>query len=486
MSQRFEVHLGPLPTPSGRPSDPARPFRILVLGDFAGASPGVTRSAPAQRRPAVVDAETLDHLLAGIEPGIEVESDPSSLRFRKMSDFHPDALCAAVPHLRELCDTRQRLTDPVTFEATVGELRQEAPGETPPPEESGADTLERLLGGRLPSPSETSTGGPVDLSGFIHNLIAPHLQPGAPAHQAEVVALFERGMGEALRRVLHAPKFRELEATWRGMQWLMRGLDIDERIQCELLDLNRHELVADLGGQVPTGDTDLFRVLEPRDDPTPWSVIVGLFHFDDSEADCALLQSLGQLAAHLGAPFLAAADPAIFGCSSAIDLPRAAVGSAQAPEVAQRWQALRRSPAAAWVGLSLPRFLLRLPYGAATDVVDPFAFEEQPEGPSHDSYLWGNPALAWARLLGQGFLERDWNFEPGSLRELVDLPSHAYEEGSQWRMQAVAETTIPDSAAQAILDAGVMPLCSRQGTNSALFSRFQSLAVPAARPLGPW
>ena len=134
----------------------------------------------------------------------------------------------------------------------------------------------------------------------------------------------------------------------------------------------------------------------------------------------------------------------------------------------------------------MPRFLLRLPYGSATHPIERFDFEEQPLDPAPEAYLWGNPAFGLARLLGDAFLERGWSFEPGDRLELTGLPSHAWEKDGEWRMQPVAEANLTEATAAAILDAGIMPLCSRMGANSAAVLRFQSLSDPPTRLMGPW
>ena len=92
------------------------------------------------------------------------------------------------------------------------------------------------------------------------------------------------------------------------------------------------------------------------------------------------------------------------------------------------WEALRKLPEASYLGLALPRFLLRLPYGADTDPTERFAFEEMDARPEHDHYLWGNPALACAYLLAQAFSQDGWDLRPGVVQEIESLPLHVYRE----------------------------------------------------------
>ena len=152
----------------------------------------------------------------------------------------------------------------------------------------------------------------------------------------------------------------------------------------------------------------------------------------------------------------------------------------------KRWQALRESAAAPWIGLALPRVLLRLPYGPQTNPVERFEFEELSPGRDHEAYLWGNPAFACAMLIGTAFAERGWSMEPGDHLDIEDLPAHTYEEAGESKMKPCAEVCLGERAGTAILDRGVMPLLSYRNRNAARLMRFQSLADPPAGLRGPW
>ena len=138
----------------------------------------------------------------------------------------------------------------------------------------------------------------------------------------------------------------------------------------------------------------------------PWSLLVGQFTFGTSESDVTLLAALGAVASRAGGPFVAAAHANVTGCDSFERSPDPAAWKALGPDDDRRWQALRHDPSARWIGLALPRVLLRLPYGARTDEIDQFEFEELPPGGDHEAYLWGNPAVACAMLIGKAFTER--------------------------------------------------------------------------------
>jgi predicted component of type VI protein secretion system len=155
-------------------------------------------------------------------------------------------------------------------------------------------------------------------------------------------------------------------------------------------------------------------------------------------------------------------------------------------EVARGFEALRRSAVASWIGLALPRILLRLPYGKTTDPVEQLDFEELHPARRHEAYLWGNPAIACALLIGQSFLARGWDMEPGDEQDLVDLPAHVFEQAGERHLQPCAEVLLSERAGEAILSRGLMPLLSYKNRNAVRLMRFQSIADPS-RPLsGPW
>jgi len=245
-------------------------------------------------------------------------------------------------------------------------------------------------------------------------------------------------------------------------------------LKLNLVDITREELVeAALSGLAPCREG--------------WSVAACLHAFSPSEADCAVLARLAGIARQAGGPLLAGIHPRLMGCESMAATPDPddwkqpldAAGLAA-------WQRLRSHPDARWIGLALPRILLRLPYGRATSPADSFDFEEMPQPPVHESYLWGSPAVAAACLLGQSFNLRGWRFHPGLRSRLDGMPVHSYREAGAPRMTPPAETLITDRTAERILDQGAMPLASSRSSDAILLVRWQSIADPPSPLAGPW
>ena len=156
------------------------------------------------------------------------------------------------------------------------------------------------------------------------------------------------------------------------------------------------------------------------------------------------------------------------------------------PATADSWHALRRLPQATWLGLALPRFLLRLPYGKETGATEDFAFEEFGPAPRHEHYLWANAGLACAYLLGEAFSESGWDLRPGEVSEISGLPMHTYRTDGESYLKPCAEALLSEHAAEAILDQGLMPLVSIKGSDAVRLIRFQSIAEPARALSGRW
>jgi type VI secretion system protein ImpC len=157
-----------------------------------------------------------------------------------------------------------------------------------------------------------------------------------------------------------------------------------------------------------------------------------------------------------------------------------------APDVAEVHAALRASPAASWVGLALPRVILRQPYGVGSDEIDSFDFEEMTPANDHETYLWGNPAFAVALLVGRAFIDNGWEMEPGDELDLSDLPSHVYASGGEKKTKPCAEVLLSDRAVDVIIKAGLMPMVSFRNRNAVRAERLQSVASPSAALSGPW
>jgi type VI secretion system protein ImpC len=436
---RSDVRLdtGEAPEPA-RPVEPDTPFRILVLGDFSGRANRGLRSPLAGRRPREVDADSLDEAIAAL--GTSLSLPHVTLSFRELEDFHPDRIYAGTQLFRTLEEMRTQPPRTATIHV---------PAVAPTP----ANLLDSIIGAEEERPPAAEDAG--DLAAFIDRAMRPYLAERPDKQREAWSAQIDATAAGQMREVLHHPDFQSLEAAWRAVWMLVQRLEADTGLRIYILDATLDELVAD-----PAALDKLAA------SAGPWGAIVGNFTFGQEPADTARLAVLGSLARLAGAPFLAEAT-----LPEADELPG--------------WTALRHSAAAPWIGLALPRFLLRLPYGHQTSPLESFPFEEMPES-VHTAYLWGNPAFCCALLLGKAFRRDGWDLHPGSFRRVEGLPLHVYQAEGESALKPCAEVLLRESEAGLLLDNGLMPLASLKDEDAALLVRFQSIADPPAALAGQW
>lgn len=489
---KVEIETGERSEPVERP-DSETPFRIAVLGDFSGRENRAALDARLQgRKPVLVDRDNFDNVMARLAPELHLPlGGPGGpripVRFRELDDFHPDHLYAHLKIFQALRGTRDRLNDRATFDAAAAEVRAWSGAAKNPAPAPGPDISRfsaRELFEQSLSATETRTGSarPAraldDFQAVLRDIVAPYVEPKPDPQRPELVAQVDQAISGQMRALLHHPDFQALEAAWRGLFFLVRRVPTDVNLKIFLVDVAKPELAADL---IAT-----FELLVGQNPGAePWSALAGNYTFDASADDARLLARMAALARHAGAPFLAAASTRVLGCDS-LDATPSPRHWRLDKETVESWAAVRRLPQAGWLGLALPRFLMRLPYGKQTSPAETFAFEEFSAAPNHEDYLWANPAFACACLLGEAFAESGWDMRPGEIHEISGLPAHVYRADGDSHLKPCAEALLDENAAEAILDRGLMPFVTVKGTDAIRLVRFQSIAMPAAPLAGRW
>lgn len=481
---QLDAFLGSRPAGGAQRREAQDPLRLLVLADLGGSA----RPPLAQRKLLAVDIDNFDALFARIQPAVSLDLDGRAVecRFASLDDFHPDQLLQGLPIFEALRRARADLQDPSQLHRVAAALGLVSDGGAQP-SASSADAasadVQRLLGRPLSAPAPAAAGPQTVLQAWLRERMAPHVRPDVSREQGSLQAAVDATLTTLMRRVLHDPGFQALEAAWRGLDRLVRELELGESLQLQVLDIGRAEIEADIAThQADLSASALHRLLCTR--PSPDAPGLGLWVLDQAfgpmSADVQTLAALGALAARAGAPLLAAAQPALTGSDGLSTLNDPATWlPAAAPELAH-WAALRTSPMAPWIGLVLPRVLLRLPYGATSDPISGFDFEEMPAPREHTAYLWGAGSLALALLAGRAFAQDGWDLDLDAARTLEDLPSHVFTEDGQRLQQPGAEALISEQAAQAIAARGSMPLLSWRDRPAASLLRWQSIAHPPA------
>jgi type VI secretion system protein ImpC len=495
--------------------DSETPFRIAILGDFSGRrNRGLTETgdALAIRRPRMIDRDNFDAVLARMAPQLELapvgeDGFHISLRFADLDDFHPDRLFEQVRIFQKLRETRQKLNDPTTFAKTASELglvgKQASSQKAPPApahQVSKADVQRAVSGSLLDEMVEQTEGRAAEevpskradeWTNLVNKIVAPHVVAKADPRQAELVALIDKATSAQMAALLHAPDFQALEAAWRAVFFLVRNIETDSQLKLFLIDVSKEELARDLLASSDLSSTGIYKLLVEKTVGTPgaepWAVMVGNFNFGPALEDTELLAQIAKVAAGAGAPFIAGASPRLLGCESILDLPDPRRWKIQmSGKAAASWQSLRNSPEARLVGLALPRFLLRLPYGKETEPTELFQFEEMPEPSAHENYLWGNPAFACALLLAESFAEQGWELRPGAISEISGLPVYIYAAEGEPRTLPCAEVLLTHTAAEEMMEKGFMPLASLKDQPAVRLVRFQAIADPLSSLAGRW
>jgi type VI secretion system protein ImpC len=502
----IKIDVGGLSSQSRSESE--EPFRVLLFGNFSGRASRNRQKPLTARKPVVIDRDNFDEVLSGFHPELRLDLGNEQavvVEFSALDDFHPDRLLERVRIFRRLRELRARLENPHTFEAAAEELALRKKAGTPDKSSASerdvsvAASVSRVASGSLLDEmvEQTEARGakrapPEDeLQKFVRRVTEPHLVPAADPKQEEILGLIDRALGAQMRALLHVPEFQALEAIWRAALLLVRRIETDELLKVYLVDLSMGELSEDLNSSPDLSSTGTYRLLV--EDPItsmggkPWALVAGNYAFGPSREDAELAGRLAKIAHVAEAPFLAAGSPRMLGCDSFSTTPDARDWHLPSDtEGTSAWSAMRGLPEANAVGLILPRFLLRLPYGKNTDPIESFGFEEMPEEPEHDDYLWGNPAFACALLLAQSFSESGWDLRPGQRPELDRLPVHVYPHDGASEMKPCAEALMTVDAAERIMERGLMPLASLKGQDAVRLVRFQSIAQPLRALAGRW
>jgi type VI secretion system protein ImpC len=504
---RAEIEVSPKSRPQMEGPESEVPFKILLLGEFGG---NEVRSRSPQRkiRPLRLDRDNFEEIMSSLDIQVSLAlsgpgSKPLVLRIRELEDFHPDRLFESLPFFRELRKLREQLQDPATFPAAAARVqgwssqpvaeKPASPAPAPVRSVSPSQLLDEMLGGGGEEGTSLELAAPPkdEWQDFLGKLVAPHLKPGIDPRQPQMLALVDATVAGLMRQILHHPSFQAVEALWRGLFFLISRLETDENLQIHIADLPREALFNDLLS-IPRDQLDqslLFQCLieEALETPgaDPWALVAGCYQFGDELKDILWLSRMSKLAAASATPFLGAASPRLLGIDS-FSHPLEPRRWEVPQDLANAWQQLRGLEGASSLGLALPRFLLRLPYGRKFDPLERFEFEEMEAFSRHEDYLWGNPALGCAYLVAGAFLRSGWDLQPGEFQQLEGLPFHVYEAEGESLSKPCAETLMTMEIAETILEKGIMPFLSFKGRDFIRLARFQSLASPPASLAGRW
>lgn len=493
-------------------ADDDLPFRILFLGDWSGRDSRLSKPESLNLRPIEIDRDNFDDVIKKLKVSLDLnfQGDTENslvLKFQELDDFHPDQIFQQLPLFADLRDVRRKLLNTNTFNEAANEVRSwltnnETSNESSFEKEESLpevnqsmspDLLDQILNqtDENTSDSQSKTAEKSELSRFISKLVDPYLVQTDVTEQSKLLMIVDEVISDLMRKILHHPQFQALESAWRGAYFLVRNVETDTNLKIYLQDISKQEAIDNLKSVDNLEDSSLFQIIEAgaigASGREPWSIICGNYTFSLNVDDAALLIRLSKISANVNTPFISYVEPIMFefksfGAIEDFDVWRVS----EDESVNKLWTALRSLPEASYIGLALPRFLTRLPYGEHTEPTENFYFEEFLKSVPHEKYLWSNPAFVCASLLAQTFSNFGWNILQNLVLDVQGLPIHSYLENDEVKIKPCAEIIISEKNYERISNQGLMPLISFYNSDRVRLGRFQSIAQPSSTLKGKW
>ena len=447
-----------------------KPLRIVVLGDFSGR--GSQRNAKARGSGAIrafaVDRDNFEQVLQHLnvrldDMPVKPSGERGGVAIDSLDDFQPDLLLQRVASFRALRELRTRLSQRETFLGALEEAKSllqppsltfneesQSPAETKPtsPQIDGGSLLDQILDanetGSTPPPRRLS-----EIERFAQAMMAPYSIPADDPRQEPWLEAADQAAAFAVRQLLQAQPFRELEARWRSLDWLVRRIESDVDVKVGVIYLSEQELRSDLDN-ANFAESALYELFVKRPklkQESSWNVIVLDQRLTSSLADAELLGKLSLIANDCGAKLLIGLTDDAVGCV-------AAAGPFQPDTLrrpAESWLAVRQLPDTKQATLLWPGFLLRQPYGSKSSPVESLEIEELAGVDAQRTLLFGNGAyLAAAQLI------REQQEERGS--DYTGLPCVVLPDGGGKQMVPVTGWWLRDSAIEHLASIGVTPV----------------------------
>lgn len=302
------------------------------------------------------------------------------------------------------------------------------------------------------------------------------------------IAELDRLLSVQLSEVMHAPDFQRLESTWRGLQYLCKESNTGSTIKIKALNAAKREIVRDFRAAAEFDQSALFKKVYEEEFGTfggaPFGALVGEFEITRQPEDMYFIEQMSHVAAAAHAPFIASASPELLGLESFADLgkPRDLGKVFDTVEYA-KWKSFREAEDSRYVGLTLPRYLGRLPFNPKDGLIaENFNFVEDVDGTDHNKYLWCNAAWAFAARLTAAFDDFGWcaairGVEGGGLVE--DLPTHTFKtDDGEIALKCPTEIAITDRREKELSDLGFISLVHCKNSDYAAFFAAQSVQRP--------
>jgi type VI secretion system protein ImpC len=332
----------------------------------------------------------------------------------------------------------------------------------------------------------------------VEALIAQLVEPGRKVEKVskatvdEMIGEIDKKLSLQVDAILHHADFQKLESAWNSLKFLIDTIDFRENIRMELLSASKEDLLEDFEDAPEVTKSGLYKTVYTAEygqfGGKPYGNIIANYEFGPGPQDIKLLQYVASVSAMSHAPFIAAAGPEFFGLDDFNGLPnlKDLKSIFEGPQYV-KWQSFRELQDARYVALTLPRFLLRLPYGPDTKPVKAFNYEEDVSA-SHEHYLWGNTAFAFASRLTDSFAKYRWCTNvigPLGGGAVEDLPVHQFESMGALQTKIPTEVLISDRREFELAEEGFISLAMRKGSDNACFFSANSVQKPKYFGISP-
>lgn len=329
------------------------------------------------------------------------------------------------------------------------------------------------------------------IAAFIENLVNAD-RTAEPVNKSlvdQMLVELDRKISSQMDEILHNEEFQKMESSWKGLKLLVDRTDFRENNKIELLHATKEELLEDFEFSPETTQSGLYKHVYSSGygqfGGEPTGAIIGNFSFTPSTPDMRLLQYMSSIGAMSHAPFISSVGPEFFGIDSFEELPNLKDMKSifESPKYT-KWRSLRDSEDARYVGLTAPRFLLRVPYDPTENPIKSFNYRESVTA-SHNHYLWGNTAFAFASRLTDSFAKYRWCpnvIGPQSGGAVEDLPVHVFESMGALQAKIPTEVLVTDRKEFELAEEGFISLTMRKGSDNATFFSANSIQKPKIFP----
>jgi type VI secretion system protein ImpC len=300
----------------------------------------------------------------------------------------------------------------------------------------------------------------------------------------DLVGNIDKLVDAQINEIIHADAFQQLEASWTSIADLVKHTNFKANVQISLLDIAKEEAYEDLElNSADIAGSELFKKVYVAEydqfGGAPFGVMIGAYEFANTPQDILWLKTIGKIGAAAHAPFIASVSPKFFGCETMAEVNqlRDIAGLFNTPRY-QPWNNLRDSEEAAYIGLTMPRYLARAPYDEMYNPADGINFSEKIRGDIESDYVWGNSALLFARNLVRSFETSGWcqhlrGVKGGGL--VAGLATHTFNVRGEDELRAPVEISMPDFRELELANSGLIPLIHKKGTAEAVFFSAQSI-----------